>query len=90
MPSEEQKAELKQKIGDLITTRFGGDDAAAFRDYADSVGLIDRTSLKNLLCDAGVGNSLTRGAWADGILAAVDTDRDRKISWAEFVSVFRD
>lgn len=88
MPSEEQKAELKQKIGDLIT-KLGGDESAVFRTYADSVGLIDRTSLKNLLCDAGVGNALTRGQWADGILAAVDTDRDRKISWAEFVSVFR-
>lgn len=88
MPSDEQKQELKDKIGTLIRDRFAGDSNAAFRTYADGAGLIDRTSLKNMLADAGVGNQFTRGAWADGILEAVDSDRDRKISWPEFVSVY--
>ncbi|MFO0806695.1 MAG: EF-hand domain-containing protein [Gemmataceae bacterium] len=89
MPSDDEKRELKEKIEAFIRDRHAGDPEAAFRAYADGAGLIDRTSLKNLLHDAGVGNHLTRGAWADGILEAVDTDRDRKISWPEFVSVYR-
>jgi len=88
MPSDEQKRELKEKISELIATRYSGDAPAAFRDYADAVGLIDRTNLRKLLADAEIGNTFTRGAWADGILEAVDTDRDRKISWDEFKIVY--
>lgn len=90
LPSDDQKRELKEKITAFVRDKFADDSDAAFRAYADGAGLIDRTSLKNLLHDAGVGNQFTRGAWADGILEAVDTDRDRKISWPEFVSVYRD
>lgn len=89
MPSEAEKRELQEKITAFIRDKFAGDSQAAFRTYADGAGLIDRTSLKDLLRDAGVGNHFTRGAWADGILEAVDTDRDRKVSWPEFVSVYQ-
>jgi len=87
MPNDEQKRELKQKIGELIATRYSGNAQAAFDAYA-AAGLVDRTNLKSLLGDAGIGSAITRGAWADGILDAVDTDRDRKISWDEFRTVY--
>lgn len=90
LPSDDQKRELKDKAEALIRDKFAGDPQAAFRAYADGAGLINRTALKNLLRDAGVGNALTRGAWADGILEAVDADRDRKVSWGEFVSVYEE
>ncbi len=89
LPSDDEKRELKEKIEAFIRDKHAGDPEAAFRAYADGAGLIDRTSLKDLLRAADVGNHFTRGAWADGILEAVDTDRDRKISWPEFVSVYR-
>lgn len=89
MPTDDQKRELKEKISVLIRDQHGGDAQAAFSHYAAN-GMVDRTSLKNMLRDAGVGNAFTRGAWADGILEAVDADRDRKISWAEFASVYQD
>ena len=89
MPTDDQKRELKAKIEALIRDKHAGDPQAAFRVYADGAGLIDRTSLKDLLRAAGVGNQVTRGAWADGILEAVDSDRDRKVSWSEFTSVYR-
>lgn len=89
MASEEQRRELDEKVTALVRGRFGGDAQAAFRHYdADGDGGINQAELKTLLADAGIGNGLTRWAWADGIMDAVDTDRDGHISWAEFQAVF--
>ena len=47
-------------------------------------GKISKAELIKLLEDAGVGNWLTRGPWADGIITALDTDQDGLISSSEF------
>ncbi len=43
MPSDDEKRELKEKLDAFIRDHHGGDAQAAFRAYADAVGLIDRT-----------------------------------------------
>jgi hypothetical protein len=48
-----------------------------------------RAELEALLKDADVGNWLTRGSWADGIIAELDTDQDGYISAAEFEAVLK-
>lgn len=89
MASAEQKQELENKVTELVVSRFGGDYRAAFKHYdTDGNGTISKAELHALLSDAGIGNRLTRGAWASGILAEMDTDGDGAISWAEFEAVF--
>lgn len=84
MATEAQKQELTDKVTKLVEERFGGDYARAFAHYdADGDGRIDRAELGRLLADAGIGNWLTRGAWAAGIVAALDADRDGTISAPE-------
>lgn len=88
MASTEQRRELDEKVTALIRGRFGGDYQAAFRHYdTDGDGVIGKDELKDLLADAGIGTALTRWAWASGILAEVDADRDGGVSWAEFQAV---
>ena len=48
-----------------------------------------KDEIKQMLGDAGVGNGLTRGAWADGILKKLDMDHDRGVTWGEFDSAFK-
>lgn len=81
-----QAREIKNKVSELVARRFGGDTQAAFNHYAKD-GVINRAGLVKLLGDAGVGNGLTRGMWADGILDKLDTDGDRAVTWAEFQRV---
>ncbi len=89
MASAELKRELDEKVTALVRARFGGDYRAAFTHYdADGNGTIDKDELKALLSDAGIGSGLTRWAWANGIIQAVDQDGDGGISWAEFEAVF--
>ena len=89
MASAEQKRELDEKVTALVRARFGGDYRAAFNHYdADGNQTIDKDELKALLSDAGIGSGLTRWAWANGIIEAVDKDGDGGISWAEFEAVF--
>ena len=90
MASDEQKRELAEKVSALVATRFGGDYRAAFGHYdADRNGTISKDELKTLLADAGIGSGLTRWAWANGIIEAMDTDGDGTISWDEFDAVFQ-
>ena len=86
--TEVQKNELRDKVSKLVGDKFGGDYHKAFEHY-DEVkdGKISRRELAKLLGDAGIGNWLTRGAWASGIIAELDTDQDGSISQAEFESV---
>ncbi|QEL20553.1 EF-hand domain-containing protein [Limnoglobus roseus] len=51
--------------------------------------MVSKDELKALLADAGIGSGLTRWAWANGIIEAVDANRDGVIDWAEFEAVFR-
>lgn len=88
MPSETQKKELQDKVTKLVADRFGGDYRRAFQHYDRTKdGKVGRDELLRMLQDAGIGNWLTRGAWANGILAEVDADKDGMISEAEFQAV---
>src|SRR4051794_41345307 len=78
MASEAQKQELTEKVTALVRDRFGGDYGKAFAHYdANKDGRIDRAELGRMLEDAGIGSWLTRGAWASGIVAALDADKDK-------------
>ena len=89
MATEAQKKELQENIIKLVADRFGGDYAKAFAHYDNNRkdGKINKAELLELLKDAGIGNWLTRGAWADGIIAELDKDKDGTISAAEFEAV---
>jgi hypothetical protein len=81
--------ELKAKVGALVAKNFGGDYRAAFDHYdGDKDGGVKKDEIVSLLKDAGVGNGLTRGAWANGILKKLDKGQDGKIQWDEFQAVF--
>jgi len=85
MATEAQKQELMDKVSRLVTERFAGDYHKAFAQYdSDKDGRISKDELAQLLKDAGIGNWLTRGAWTDGIIAALDKDQDKTISAPEF------
>jgi Ca2+-binding EF-hand superfamily protein len=90
MAREQERRELADKLSALVTARFGGDVRRAFQHYdASGDGKVGKDELKALLGDAGVGNALTRSAWAGGIIAELDTDGDGRVSWSEFESAFR-
>ena len=84
--SEAQQNELREKVAKLVESEFGGDYHRAFDHYDNDKkdGKINRDELINLLKDARVGNWLTRGTWADGIVSALDADEDGRVSEAEF------
>ena len=87
---DDHERELKQKVGALVQSRFGGDMKKAFAHYdSDKNGSISKGELTQLLSDAGVGSGLTRGMWASGIIGKLDGDGDGAISWGEFDSVFQ-
>jgi hypothetical protein len=88
MANEGQKQVLREKVSTLVDAKFGGDYASAFRRYADRDGKVGKDAVKALLRDAGVGNSLTRWAWAGAVVAELDVDRNGSISWPEFVAAF--
>ena len=87
-----QKDELRAKVGELVRDRFGGDYHKAFDHYDGDVkdGKINSSELTELLADAGVGNWLTRGPWASGIIAELDSDKDGCISEAEFENAMKE
>ncbi len=90
MAGEEQWRELEEKVAPLVTSRYGGDYRAAFGHYdADGDEAISTDELKVLLAHAGVGSGWTRLAWAQGIMAELDTNGDGAIARAEFEAVFR-
>jgi len=89
MATEAQRQELTDKVIKLVRERFGGDYHKAFEHYDSNPrdGRLDKAELTAFLTDAGIGNWLTRGAWAAGILAALDADKDGTISGPEFEAV---
>ena len=81
--------ELRIKVGELAKSRYGSSSQENLRRLflsydANKDGAIDRSELKELLSDADVGNWATRGAWVSGIFDKVDTNKDNKITWAEY------
>ncbi len=92
MAGEKEKAELVRKVSGLVSRKFGGSYRAAFDHYArkrSSDPVVDKDELIDLLRDADVGNGMTRGFWADGIIREVDADHDGKVAWSEFERVMR-
>jgi hypothetical protein len=86
---DENVKELKAKVKGLVTSKFGGDYKKGFAHYdGNADGGLDKDELKNLLSDAGVGNGLTRGAWASGIIKKLDKNGDKMVQWTEFDAVF--
>lgn len=87
MPGEKEKKELVAKVTQLIDREYGGDWDRAFDTYAQGTGsgsLLERDDLLEVLADADVGNWMTRGAWADGVVKELDSSGDAKISRSEF------
>jgi Ca2+-binding EF-hand superfamily protein len=86
----EQEKELKTKIRQLVKEKFDGDYKKGF-DYYDKAdgedSKIGSTALEQLLRDADVGNWLTRSLWVEGVLQALDKDKDGAISWDEFEAI---
>ncbi len=82
-------AELKAKVSRLVSANFGGDYDRAFDHYAGADGIATRSDLMVMLKDAGVGNGLTRGMWADGVMKEVDADGSGGVSKAEFSQVLQ-
>jgi Ca2+-binding EF-hand superfamily protein len=91
MATEAQKQEVVDKVTKLVTDRFGGDFQKAFEHYDSDPrdGRINKAELGAFLKEAGIGNWLTRGAWTEGILSALDADKDGTISAEEFLAVLK-
>jgi hypothetical protein len=92
MASAEEQ-EIADKVGALCIARYGEkNDAnmrALFMGYdASGNGTLNRSELRELLADAGVGNGLTRGYWVDGVFDALDKDPlDGELTWEEYKRV---
>ncbi|MBM4374671.1 MAG: hypothetical protein FJ095_06275 [Deltaproteobacteria bacterium] len=85
-----EEAELIEKVTRLVDSRFKSDWRRAFDHYSSgSTAVVDRDQLIKLLDDAGIGNWVTRGAWADGVPNKMVTNGDKCVSWTEFQSVLQ-
>jgi hypothetical protein len=87
---EKEKQELIQKVGALVEEQFAGDFKSAFDHYANKrsqTGSIDSDELSELLRDADIGNTFTRGFWVSGIMAEVDKDNDGFITYTELEKI---
>ncbi len=89
MANEMHEHDLRERLGALVASRFGGDYKAAFTHYdADRDGMIRKDELKTMLGDAGIAGSWSRWAWVEKIIDTVDANGDGVISWPEFSTVF--
>lgn len=83
MPDTRQ--ELIAKLERHVDAAYDGDYRKAFDHYdRDGDGRVAIDELHDLLTDAGVGTRWTWKIWARGIMDALDSDKDGKISWPEF------
>jgi len=84
--------ELVSAIENYLQQNFGDTSEASmkklFQRYdRDGDNRIDKAELSKLLSDIDIGNRLTRGAWAKGIIERLDANLDSTISWEEFHDV---
>jgi hypothetical protein len=83
-PTPAEIQELTTQLTALVNAPpYNGDYSAAFAHYAGPDGLIDSAGLTQLLTDANIGNRFTRHFWASGIMEALDTNKDGRLSLAE-------
>jgi len=88
-----EEEELKIKIRQLVKENFDGDFRKGFDHYDKIDGedsKIGSSTVEQLLADAKVGNFLTRKLWVEGVMKALDKDKDGAISWNEFASILED
>jgi Ca2+-binding EF-hand superfamily protein len=84
-----EQEQLVEKIEALLQKKYGGTDEASMKKLFDAYdfnkdGKIDKSELHQLLKEANIGNTLTRGAWVTGIMEKLDQNADKAISWDEF------
>lgn len=83
MASERQ--EVIDRVKAFVSRKYAGDYRKAFdAEDADGDGRLDTVELTTILAKSGVGVVLTRWAIALQIVAAMDSDGDGFVSWAEF------
>lgn len=83
---ENPEIELVTKITALVKEKFGGNYKRAFDNYARDEKLdkvLGRDEILVLLSDADIGNTFTRGRWADGILEKLDQNGDGLVTFSE-------
>ena len=86
---EAQSKEVMDKVKALVQTKFKGDYPAAFQFYdLDHNGKLGHKDVCKLLEDAGVGNWLTRGVWAGGVISQLDENHDGAVSIPELTLAF--
>lgn len=79
-----------ERLQQHVRATYEGSYRKCFIAYdVDADNKIGTTELEYLLADAGIGNRLTRGAWAKGIIDQLDGDLDGRISWEEFESAIQ-
>lgn len=84
-----QANEVIAKVKALVATKYNSDYMAAFKSYdLDHNGRLGHKDVGKLLDDCNVGNWLTRGVWATGIINQLDKDRDGTISIPELMAAF--
>jgi Ca2+-binding EF-hand superfamily protein len=86
--SKEQQ-ELVEKIQALLRKKYGDSSVESMKKLFDHYDKdkdkkISQNELEQLLKDAEIGNSFTRGMWIKGIVGQLDTNNDKHIDWDEF------
>jgi len=84
-----EKEELEAKVNALCMKRYGDTSPASMKKLfmaydKNGDGAINKKELKELLADADVGNSFTRGMWVDGVVKEIDADKDGFLVWEEY------
>jgi Ca2+-binding EF-hand superfamily protein len=93
MASKEEK-ELVEKVRKLVQKRYGEPTLENMRKLFDAYDRdgdqkLGPDDLEALLKDADIGNGFTRAAWVKGVVAALDQNDDRKVSWDEFTAAIK-
>ena len=86
-----EKEELEAKVNALCMKRYGDTSPASMKKLfmaydKNGDGAINKKELKELLADADVGNSFTRGMWVDGVVKEIDADKDGFLVWEEYAA----
>ncbi len=87
----DKKEDVLRKIDTYVQTRFGGDYRRTFDHYdqlSGQNGTVDKEAVLKLLEDADVNTKVwgvsASGKYADGLIEAIDLNKDGAISWPEF------
>jgi hypothetical protein len=88
-PPDKNKQELIDKIQKLLIKKYGSMSAETMKKLFDEYdknkdGNLDDDELTKMFEDADIGGKLTRWKWVDKVIEALDTGKDKKISWDEF------